>query len=116
MKNNKDMIYIYAGRAGMVLLFAFTACYVFAALGFFSLGIVTFPSALLGHFGMLTVTSDIAPDALLLITGGILLLGGGLSFGIIPLCAASYDIFRRFVKSSALRRERMYNNEEDQTS
>lgn len=108
-------IYNFAGRIGSVLLFVIAACYVFTALGLFSLGIVAFPSVLLGRLGILTVTSDISGGALLMISGGVLLLGTGMCLGAVPVCASFYGIFRRFLKSSAVRRERAY-NEEDQTS
>ncbi|MBR5089099.1 MAG: hypothetical protein IK093_06710, partial [Ruminiclostridium sp.] len=105
-------MYIYAGRFGLILLFLLNACYVFAALGLFSFGIVAVPCVLLGRLGVLTVTSDLAPTALLLISCGVLFLGAGMSFGIIPLCSASYGVYGRFVKKASVRRERMFNEED----
>ena len=115
MKNRKDILYIYAGYAEMVLLFVLNACYAFAALGLFSFGVVALPCVLLGRAGMLTVTSDLAPDELLAVSAGILLLGLGMSAGALPVFKASYEAYGRFRKTSAIRRERMF-NEEDQTS
>ncbi len=109
-------VYYTFGRIGLALLFALTACYVFAALGLLSLGIVAFPSVLLGRLGILTVTSDIQSGALLFLSAGALLLGAGMSFGVIPVCRAAYGVLVRFGKRSAVRRERAYNDEEDKTS
>ncbi|MBP3856489.1 MAG: hypothetical protein IK990_12855 [Ruminiclostridium sp.] len=111
-RNAKDTLYIYAGAAGLVLLFALNVCYVFTALGLLSFGIAALPCVLLGRFGTVAVTSDLAPDALLLISGGILLTGAGACLGIVPVCSSSYGVYRRFARSSALRRERMFNEED----
>ena len=111
----KDKLYTCAGCMKLILLFALDACYIFAALGLFSFGLAAFPCVLLGNTGVLTVTSDIAQLPLLLISGGILTLGAGLCFGIIPLCRASYGIYAKTAKTAAIRRERMA-NEEDRTS
>lgn len=109
-------VYHTFGCIGLTLLFVLTACYVFAALGLLSLGIVAFPSVLLGRLGILTVTSDIQSGALLFISAGVLLLGAGMSFGVIPVCRSAYGVLTRFVRRAAARRERAYNDEEDQTS
>ena len=115
MKDSNDKLYIYAGYAGLILLFLLNACYIFTALGLFSFGIVALPCALLGKAGILAVISDLTPDALLFVCGGGFSLGLGMSLGIIPLCSASYGVYSRFLKTSAIRRERMF-DEEDKAS
>ena len=95
-----------AERVGLVLLFIFNACCAFAALGLLSFGTVALPSVLLGQRGVLTVTTDLAPTALLLICAGTLLLGAGMCIGMIPLMSASYDVYKRTVKKAALAAER----------
>lgn len=91
-----------AGRVGGALLFLLTVCYIFAALGALTLGLIVFPSVLLGRLGMLTVTSDLAPGALLLISGGILLLGAGMSLCIIPICGALIGRLKRISRKAEL--------------
>ena len=114
-KERRDRINIFAGYAIPVLIFIAVACYIFAALGLFSFGVVALPCVLLGKTGLVTVISDLAPAPLLLISGGILLAGLGLSLGIIPLCSASYGAYKRLRRSAAARRERTV-YEEDKTS
>ncbi len=104
-----------AERVGLVLLFIFDACCVFIALGLLSFGTVALPSVLLGRRGVLTVTTDLAPTALLLICAGALLLGAGMCIGVIPLLSSSYEAYRRVVKKAALTEERG-NDEEGGTS
>jgi hypothetical protein len=91
-----------AGRIGGALLFLLTVCYIFAALGIFSLGLIAFPSALLGRLGLLTVISDLAPLALMLISGGILLLGTGMSLCIIPVCIALTGRLKRISRTAEI--------------
>ncbi|MBO6228955.1 MAG: hypothetical protein J6O50_00180 [Ruminiclostridium sp.] len=115
MRNGKDRLFICAGYAGTAALFLLGVCYIFAALGLFSFGVVSVPCILLGKIGMLTVISDLAPLPLAMICGGALLAGLGMSLGIIPLCISFYGVYTRFARSAAIRRERMF-NEEDKTS
>ncbi len=91
-----------AGRIGGALLFLLTGCYIFVSLGIFSLGLIAFPSALLGRLGLLTVISDLAPLALMLISGGILLLGTGMSLCIIPVCAALTGRLKRISRTAEI--------------
>ena len=114
-KGRRDEINLYAGYAVLLLIFTADACYIFTALGLFSFGVVALPCVLLGETGLLTVISDLAPLPLLLISGGIMLNGLGLSLGIIPLCSASYGAYIRFRRSAAARRERSV-YEEDKAS
>ena len=93
---------IAASRTGGVILFLLTACYIFAALGLFSLGLIIFPSAMLGKLGLLTVMSDIAPLALILISGGVLLLGTGMCLCIVPLCRALVGRLKRIEKTASI--------------
>ncbi len=87
-ESRKYRLRIAAERLTGAVLFLLTACYIFLSLGVFSLGLIVFPSTMLGRLGFLTVTSDVSPTALLLICGGVLLLGAGMSLCIIPICAA----------------------------
>lgn len=114
-KEKRDEKNIRAGCAVLVLIFIADACYIFTSLGLFSFGVTALPCVLLGKTGLLTVISDLAPASLLLISGGIMLTGLGMSLGIIPLCSASYGAYRRFRKAAAARRERT-GYEEDQTA
>jgi len=93
---------IAAGRTGGFILFLLTVCYIFAALGLFSLGLILFPSAMLGRLGLLTVMSDMASLALILICGGVLLLGAGMSLCIIPLCTALVGRLKRIEKTASI--------------
>ena len=115
MKHTSDRLYIYAGGIGLVLLFFGAAAYVFVSLGLLSFGVVALPCVLLGKLGFLTIISDLDPGALMLVSGGMLLLGAGMCFGMIPLCSAAYGVYVRFSRSSAIRRERMV-NETDKSS
>ena len=98
----KYRLWTAAGRIGGTVLFLLTVCYIFAALGIFSLGLIVFPSALLGRLGILTVTSDLDSFALMLICGGILLLGTGMSLCIIPLCGALVGRLKRISRKAAI--------------
>ena len=57
LRNGKDRLFICAGYAGTAALFLLGVCYIFAALGLFSFGVVSVPCILLGKIGMLTVIS-----------------------------------------------------------
>lgn len=103
------------GLIKLILLFCLTACYLFAALGLLSFGIVSVPCLLLGRRGVLTVTSDLAPDALLLICTGSLLMGIGMSLGAVPICRFAYGVYTRTARAAAIRRERAF-DEEDGTA
>ncbi len=115
LKHTSDRLYIYAGGIGMVLLFFAVAAYIFVSLGMLSFGVVALPCVFFGKLGFLTIISDLDPGALMLVSGGMLLLGAGMCFGMIPLCSAAYGVYVRFLRSSAIRRERIF-NEKDQSS
>ena len=89
--------------AAMILLFILNVCYIFAALGLLAFGVIMLPAALLGRTGLLVITTDLAPLPLLLISGGVLLLGLGMCFCIIPVCGASYGVLRRVMKTKEIR-------------
>ena len=92
-----------AEAAAVILLFVLNVCYIFAALGLLALGVIMLPAVLLGRTGALVITTDLAPLPLLLISGGILLLGLGMCFCIIPVCGASYGFLRRMMKAREIR-------------
>ena len=104
-----------AEYAGGVMIFLLTAVYVFAALGLFSLGLVTFPSVMLGRLGFLTVSSDLSQPALVLGSAGVFLLGTGMCLCIIPVCSAMTGAVANIIKRSDIRRKRIL-YEEDKTA
>ena len=103
---------LIVGTAGLFLL---VALYVFTALGLLSLGVIVFPAVLLGRAGVLVITTDLGELPLMMISGGILLVGAGTSLCIIPVCKASYELLKRFMKTLRIRRESEL-NEEDKTT
>lgn len=98
----KYRLRIAADRAACGVLFLLTVLYIFTAVGILSLGLIVFPSALLGRLGMLTVTSDISGTALMLICGGTLLTGLGMSLCIIPVCAALIAKMKKTRKTASI--------------
>ena len=107
MDRRSGLMRIFAGRVRIVVIFLLDFCYVFAALLLLSLGLTAFPSVLLGHFGILAVTSDIAPIPLMMMSAGILLLGIGLSLCIIPVCKSSFEVFVRISREIGIYRKKM---------
>lgn len=101
-ESRKYRLRIAADRLEGVILFLLTACYIFTALGVLSLGLIVFPSAMLGRLGFLTVTSDISQTALLLLCGGTLLLGAGMSLCIIPICASLITKLKKIRKTASI--------------
>lgn len=105
-----------AGSAACgILIFVLTALYVFVSLGLLSLGIVTFPSVMLGRLGLLTVTTDLAEPVMLLGSAGVLLIGTGMSLCMLSVCAKAYTAVSGIVKRAEIRRKRI-RNEENKTS
>lgn len=102
-------LYFIGGSLGLLLLFLLNFCYLFIAAGLTALGIIAFPSVLLGIIGFLTVITDLGTLPLLLISGGALLLGGGLCLGTVTVCPASLSLLHRFRVSLGYRKERVYN-------
>ena len=100
-------LYFIGGSLGLVLLFLLNFCYLFIAAGLTALGIIAFPSVLLGIIGFLTVITDLGTLPLLLISGGSLLLGGGLCLGTVKVCPASLSLLHRFRVSLGYRKERV---------
>ena len=98
-----------------VLLFVLTACYVFISLGLLALGIVTFPSVILGRLGFLTVSTDLSQSVLMIGSAGVLLIGAGMSLCIFPVCAKAYGTVTDMIKRAEIRRKRI-RNEENKTS
>ncbi len=103
MRNSrKYRLRIAAGRFAGTILFLLTACYIFISLGVLSLGLIVFPSAMLGQLGFLTVTRDISQPALLLLCGGALLLGTGMSLCIIPICASLIEKLKKTGRTASI--------------
>ncbi len=105
MKKLRFYLYWAVGAAGLLLLFLFNFCYLFAALGLLTFGLTAFPVSLLGAAGVIRVTTDLPFPALTLLGGGILLLGFGLCLGTAAVCPASMECLRRF-RLGLERRER----------
>ncbi len=109
MKKTGYYLYFIGGYSGLLLLFLLNFCYLFTAVGLTALGLIAFPSSVLGLFGILTVITDLGTLPLLLISGGALLLGGGLCLGAVAVCPASLSLLHRFRISLGYRKERVYN-------
>lgn len=113
MQKRVGYMRIFAGRLKAAVIFLLDFCYIFAALALLSLGLTAFPSVLLGHYGILVVTSDIAPMALMALSAGVLLLGMGMSLCIIPVCTASFNRFTRISKELDICRKKMLSDNEE---
>ena len=101
-ESRKYRLRIGADRIAGAVLFILTACYIFVSLGVLSLGLIVFPSAMLGRLGLLTVTSDISQTALIMLCGGTLLLGTGMCLCIIPICAALITKLKKIRKTASI--------------
>ncbi|MDE7234678.1 MAG: hypothetical protein K2N29_06420 [Ruminiclostridium sp.] len=78
MKKLHHTVRLCLGAVGAVLLFLLNFCWLFAAIGLFSLGLAAFPATLLSAAGVIHVTSDLSLLPLLLVSIVTLLLGFGL--------------------------------------
>ena len=115
MSRKENILRSVCGIIAGTLLFALTVCYVFVSLGLLALGIVTFPSVMLGRLGLVTVTTDLAEPVMLLGSAGVLLIGLGMSLCIFPVCAKAYGTVSDMIKRAEIRRKRIL-NEENKTS
>lgn len=106
MKKLHDTVRLCLGAVGAALLFFLNFCWLFAAVGLFSLGLAAFPSALLGAAGVIHVTSDLSFLPLLLVSLGTLLLGFGMCVGSFSVCPASARLVFRFFARRERERER----------
>lgn len=106
MKKLHDTVRLCLGAVGTALLFLLNFCWLFAAIGLFSLGLAAFPAALLGAAGVIHVTSDLSLLPLLLVSLGTLLLGFGLCVGSLSVCPASARLVFRFFARRERERER----------
>ncbi len=96
MKKLRYYIFLIFGTAGMSALFLLVFAYLFLSLGTFSLGLIAAPAALLGPAGVIHITTDLPPAALLSVSLGLLLLGFGMCLGALIVCPAALECFRRF--------------------
>lgn len=99
------------GTAGFFLLFVFDFLWIFIALALFSLGLIVFPSALLGMLDVVVVTTDLGLPVLAVGGLGAILLGGGLCLGAVLLCQASLNRLRAFRKGTEWKKRRLRNEE-----
>ena len=108
MKKAAYCLYIFFGGIGFFLLFLLNFLYIFVALGLLSLGLIAFPSSLLGSAGIINIVTDLSSGALMLISGGALLTGLGMCLGAAGLCPKSLELFRRFLKRAGFKRQALY--------
>lgn len=106
MKKLHGTVRLCLGAVGAALLFLLNFCYLFTAVGLFSLGLAAFPAVLLGAAGVIHVTSDLSLLPLLLVSLGTLLLGFGLCAGSLSVCPASARLVFRFFARRERERER----------
>ena len=90
----------------MALMFVSVACFIFAALGIFSLGIILLSAALLSQTGLLTVMTDLGQFPLMLISAGTLALGAGMCLCIVPVCVSAYGVLKRSMRSAVIHAKR----------
>ena len=67
MKKALYCLYIFFGALAFFLLFLLNFLYIFVALGLLSLGLIAFPSSLLGAAGIINIVTDLSGGALMLI-------------------------------------------------
>ena len=115
MSRSGNFIHDLAVAAGGVMIFALTACYVFAALLLLSLGIVTFPSVMLGKLGFLTVTTDLSEPVMMIGSAGVFLVGLGMCLCMFPVCVKAYSTVSGMIKRAEIRRKRI-RDEENKTA
>ena len=106
MKRLSYYLYLFGGITGLCLLFLLNFIYIFLAIGLTVLGIIAFPSVLLGLMGVITVITDLSTLSLLLISLGILFLGAGMCMGTAAVCPGSLSLLHRFTVSLGYRRKR----------
>ena len=92
-----------AGIVKAVLLFILNVCHIFVSLGLLAFGVIMLPAVLLGRTGLLVMMTDLAQLPLLLISSGILLLGLGMCFCIVPMCGASYGALKDIMRAAEIR-------------
>lgn len=108
MKKAAYCLYIFFGAFGFFLLFLLNFLYIFVALGLLSLGLIAFPSSLLGAAGIINIVTDLSGMSLMLISGGALLTGLGMCLCAAGLCSGSLGLFRRFLKRAGFKRQALY--------
>ncbi len=96
MKKLRYYIFLISGTAGMAALFLLVFAYLFLSLATFSLGLIAAPASLLGMTGIIHITTDLPPAALLFVSLGTLFLGFGMCLGALSVCLASLGQLRRF--------------------
>lgn len=109
MKRLSYYLYLIGGIMGLSLLFLINFLYIFTAIGLTVLGIIAFPSVLLGTMGVVTIITDLETLPLLLISMGILLLGAGMCFGTAALCPGSLNLLHRFTVTLGYKRKQAEN-------
>lgn len=106
MKRLGYYLYLFGGITGLCLLFLLNFLYIFVATGLTVLGIITFPSVLLGIMGIITIITDLGALPLFLISVGFLFLGAGMCMGTATLCPASLNLLHRFTVTLGYKRKR----------
>ncbi len=111
MKRIGYIFRLFFGGTAFFLLFIFDFIFIFLALAIFSLGLIVFPSAVLGMLDVLVITTDIGLLSLALGGIGGLLLGGGMCFASIFLCIGSVNRLRYFRKGTEWKHRRLMDSE-----
>lgn len=109
MKRLSYYLYLFGGITGFCLLFLLNFIYIFIAIGLTVLGIIAFPSVLLGIMGVITIITDLGTLPLLLISAGFLFLGAGMCMGTAALCPGSLSLLHRFTVTLGYKRKRAEN-------
>ncbi len=107
MKKISYAFRLFIGFIGFILLFLLNFIYIFCALGFLSLGLIVFPSSLLGMLGVIVVTTDLGLPVLAVLGAGLMLLGGGMCLGAAFVCPASLNRLHYFRKGTEWRKRRL---------
>ena len=106
-------LYLTGSFIRLLLLFVCVFLYLFMSIGLFVLGMIALPSSLLGAMGVLTVVTDLSGTALLLISGGILLVGAGMCVGAAVVCPAAFRVYKRTEKTARLKKEKASEEDND---
>ena len=98
---------LIVGMAGFFMLFIADFLLIFFALAVFSLGLIVFPSALLGIFGIVIIITDVGLPALALLGLGAILFGAGLCLTAGIACYNSFMLLCSFRKGTEWRERRL---------
>lgn len=107
MRKSGFCLRLIVGTAGFFMLFIADFLFIFFSLAVFSLGLIVFPSALLGIFDMLIIITDVGLPVLALSGLGAILLGAGLCLAAGIACYKSFSLLCSFRKGTEWRERRL---------